>query len=235
METILPTKYVFNTNHVLTKDKAHVSIWDKIPYWLYIMLWIGVMFLLLVLADFLVSDLVNDLINYKGVSIKKLGRCLVFWLFFGLALISGSLANKLPSNRPYDPDCQFKLLSRSNLIVMQDRTDYPKRENETKGYSYQLYIEKPAISGNLFCLAISKDGQVNFIDNTKIGELFASYCNYIQKHHLTDKFINTLYFVKDPNTTDANGVSQYVLKGDNITLKIKSNKDQTYQIYLVNE
>lgn len=234
METILPTKYVFNKNNVLTKDKMHVGTWNKIPQWLYIMLWLGIMFLLLVLADFLVSDLVNDLINYKGVSIKKLGRCLVFWIFFVLA-ISGFLADGSPNNIPYDPDCQFKLLPKSNLIVMQNLTDCPKRENETKGYSYQLYVENPAISGDLFCLAISKDDQINFIDDTEIGKLFASYCYYAQKHNLTDKFINALYFVKDPNTTDINGVPQYVLKGDGITLKIKSNENIAYQIYAVNE
>lgn len=231
MKTILPIKYVFNTNNVLTKDKAHVGTWDKMPYWIYITLWSSVMFLLWAWAYFLVNDLVNN----KGALIKSHGQCLAFCLLFGIALISAFLANRSPSNRPYDSDCQFKLLPKSNLIVMQNRTDCPKRENEIKEYSYQLYVENPAVSGDLLCLAVSKDGQVNFIDNTEIGKLFASYCYYAQKHHLTDKFINTLYFVKDPNTTDINGVPKYVLKGDGITLKTKLNENTAYQIYTEKE
>lgn len=227
MKTILPIKYVFNTNNALTKDKVHVGTWDKMPYWLYIMLWSGIMFLLWAWAYFLVNDLVNN----KGALIKSYGQCLAFCLLFGLALISAFLADRSPANRPYDSDCQFKLLPKSNLIIMQNRTDCPKRENEIKEYSYQLYVENPAVSGNLLCLAVSKDGQVNFIDNTEIGKLFASYCYYAQKHHLTDKFINTLYFVKDTNTTDINGVPKYVLKGDGITLKTKLNENTGYQIY----
>lgn len=231
MKTILPIKYVFNTNNALTKDKVHVGSWDKIPYWIYIMLWSGIMFLLWVWAYFLVNDLVNN----KGALIKSPDRYLAFCLLLGIALISGFLANRSPSNRPYDSDCQFKLIPKSNLIVMQNRTDCPKRENEIKKYSYQLYVKNPAISGDLLCLAVSKNGQVNFIDNTEIGKLFASYCYYAQKHHLTDKFINVLYFVKDPNTTDINGVSQYVLKGDGITLKSKLNENTVYQIYTEKE
>lgn len=232
MDTILPIKYVFNTNNVLTKDKVHVGVWDKIPYWLYIMLWSGGMFLLWVWAYFLLNDLVSN----KGASIKSLGsRCLAFCLLFGIALIISFLADRSPSNRPYDSACQFKLLPKSNLIVMQNRTDCPKRENEIKEYSYQLYVENPAISGDLLCLAVSKDGQVNFNDNTEIGKLFANYCYYAQKYHLTDKFINVLYFVKDTSTTNINGVPQYVLKGDGITLKIKSNKNTAYQIYTEKE
>lgn len=57
----------------------------------------------------------------------------------------------------------------------------------------------------------------------------------MQKHHLTDKFTKRAYFVKDANVTNANGVSQYVLKGNDITLKIKPNKDQIYQIYTAKE
>lgn len=231
MKTILPIKYVFNTNNALTKDKVHVGTWDKMPYWIYIMLWSGVMFLLWIWAYFLLNDLVSN----KGVLINGSDRCLAFGLLFGIALIISFLADRSPSNRPYDSNCEFKLLPKSNLIVMQNRTDCPKRENEIKEYSYQLYVENPAISGDLLCLAVSKDGQVNFIDNTEIGKLFASYCYYAQKHHLTDKFINVLYFIKDPNMTDINGVPQYVLKGDGITLKIKSNENTAYQIYTEKE
>ena len=226
MDTILPTKYVFNTNNVLTKNKIHVGTWDKIPERLYITFFTSVMFLYCVWADFST--------NNNSISIKYFVLDLIFFSLFGLALIS-VLDDGSPFNSPYDIDCQFKLLPKSNLIVMQSKTDCPKRENEVKGYSYQLYVENPAISGGLFCLAVSKDGQVNFIDNTEIGKLFASYCYYAQKHNLTDKFINALYFVKDPDTTDANGIAQYVLKGDGITLKIKSNENTAYQIYAVNE
>lgn len=226
MATILPTKYVFNTNNVLTKNKIHVGTWDKIPEWLYITFFTSVMFLYCVWSDFSA--------NNNSISIKYFALDLIFFSLFGLALIS-VLANGSPFNSPYDIDCQFKLLPKSNLIVMQSKTDCPKRENEVKGYSYRLYVENSAISGGLFCLAVSKDGQVNFIDNTEIGKLFASYCYYAQKHNLTDKFINALYFVKDPNTTDAYGIAQYVLKGDGITLKIKSNENIAYQIYTVKE
>jgi len=226
MDSILPNSYVFNTNNVLTKNKVHVGTWDKIPEWLYITFFTSVMFLYCVWADFST--------NNNSISIKYFVLDLIFFSLFGLALIS-VLDDGSPFNSPYDIDCQFKLLPKSNLIVMQSKTDCPKRENEVKGYSYRLYVENSAISGGLFCLAVSKDGQVNFIDNTEIGKLFASYCYYAQKHNLTDKFINALYFVKDPNTTDAYGIAQYVLKGDGITLKIKSNENIAYQIYTVKE
>jgi len=37
------------------------------------------------------------------------------------------------------------------------------------------------------------------------------------------------------NVTNANGVFQYVLQGANVTLKIKPDKKQTYQIYAAKE
>ena len=57
----------------------------------------------------------------------------------------------------------------------------------------------------------------------------------MQKHHLSAKFTHKLLFVKDPKTTDANGMPQYVLKGNGITLKAKPNQKQLYHIYTVNE
>lgn len=84
-------------------------------------------------------------------------------------------------------------------------------------------------------LGKAKNNKIFLADKTAANKLFINYFYYVKKHHLEDKFGNELYFEKDPNTTNTNGVPQYVLKGSNITLKFKPAKKQSYHIYAVNE
>lgn len=235
MDTILPTKYSFNNKNVLTQDKMHVGTWDKMPQWLCNVLYAGGAFVLCILTYMLVNfqlwpNHYNAIESFFVVMIA-----LVFSIGVLLCGFENGAFNKLPLHRPYEKDCQFKLLPKSNLVVMQSKADHPKRENETKSYSYQLYVKDLEDDNNLTYLGQIKNNQIKLNDNTKAGDLFTSYYYYIQKHRLTDQFKKILYFVKDPKTTNVNGVPQYILKGDGITLKIRSNENTTYQIYAVKD
>lgn len=157
------------------------------------------------------------------------------WLIY-FELGSGLLTADQPKIRPYQPECVFKLSADSNLLVMQDETKYPNRLNEYQGYPYQLYAVNVKANQPLIYLGKTNNaGQLQLSHATKTSYLFANYYYYIQKHHLADKFDNKLYFVKDPQVTNANDIAQYVLKGDGITLKTESNKNQTNHIYVVTE
>ena len=135
-------------------------------------------------------------------------------------------------NQPYDLNCNFKLRDNSNLIVRQDKKQYPKRVSDQSSKPYRLYVKDPADDTKLIYLGqTTKKDQLVLADTNDVNRLFASYYNYVQKQHLNDKFTHKLYFVKDPKVVNANGLTQYVLKGDGITLKIKPDNKQSYHIY----
>lgn len=137
--------------------------------------------------------------------------------------------------KPFDDDCEFRLHENSNLIVKQIENDSPIVGNEKKGYDYKFYVKDTTKPDHLIYLGQTKKKEIFLDDKTNTSQLFTNYYYYVQKHHLNDKFTKELYFEKDPNTTNANGVPQYVLKGTGITLKIRMQKNQKYQIYTVKE
>ena len=235
METILPTAYVFNNKSVVTRDKMYIEARDRIPTRCLIFLEIGFIGFLCLLSP--IVYVIGRLAGFGNFGCTATAvLVLVAGILVSIALgMDFIFDNPSPWDRPYRSDCQFKLLPESNLIVLQDKSNYPEYENEAKSYPYQLYVKDANKANSLSYLGQIKNNQIRLNDDTKAGDVFTSYYYYAQKHHLTAKFKRVLYFVKDPNVTDINGVPQYILKGDGITLKMKPDKEPVYQIYAVNE
>lgn len=237
MNSILPLKYVFNNSNVLTPSRTNLSWFDKLPQWL---IWSIILGSLLILTlIFYISVFLENIPTEKMRNVVfSLSMTMVSIVFIKLADYTTNNFTTLNNayNRPYEANCNFKLHDNSNLIVRQDKKQYPGKVSDQSSKPYRLYVKDPADDTKLIYLGqTTKKEQLVLADINDINRLFASYYNYVQKQHLNDKFTNELYFVKDPKTTNANGLMQYVLKGDGITLKIKPDKRQAYQIYTVKE
>lgn len=227
MNSFLAKGYFFNNQNVLTPDRTYTDFMSTIPTWL--MASLALFFIIIFLCEFIVLIVIESK-KHKVRHGLEAGACFVL-IVGALALLmkgTGGFSND-PNKEPYDESCEFRLTKHSNLIVKQNEKDHPKRQNDHIAHPYQLYFRID--NKKLVCLARSNGKQIQLNDDTKITDLFTNYYYYVQKHHLTHKFTKHAYFVKDTAVTNANGVPQYVLKGDNITLRIKPNKDQTYQIY----
>lgn len=236
MNSILPIFYNFRAENVLTPNRTNLSLIDKIPKWVGLI----VLFILVFLAICMLIDgtqhvdaLQNALEIIVGIA------CIAFVGVSGFDLYQHTdhfttLGD--PVQQPYNLNCNFKLRSNSNLIVRQVKQAHPLKASDQSNYPYSFYVKSQDGNNALIYLGkISESGQPVLSDTNNVNKLFASYYNYIQKHHLNDKFAQNLFFVKDAQVTDANGIAQYVLKGDGITLKMKPDKKQAIHIYAVNE
>ena len=231
MNQVLPRNYVFNAQQALTPNKTNGHFWKRLSFKLKWTSYDSIPFLMSIIL--LIQFYGNHANNITYLFLALLLIITGCWLIC-FELGSGLLTTDQPKTRPYQPECVFKLSANTNLLVMQDKTNYPNSLNEHKGYPYQLYVVNVKSKQPLIYLGKTNNtGQLQLSHANKTSRLFADYYYYVQKHHLSDKFANKLYFVKDPNATAANGVPQYVLKGNGITLKIKPDKDQTDQIYAV--
>lgn len=225
MNTFLPSSYVFNTNNVLTPSKMDINDWSiflrqyQTPLIVIIFIFTFVMFLLMTIA-----------------AIKQMKKTAIAILFLTvLSIIMYPIAFSPILGKPFDDDCEFRLHENSNLIVKQIENDSPIVGNEKTGYDYKFYVKDTTKPDHLIYLGQTKKKEIFLDDKTNTSQLFTNYYYYVQKHHLNNKFAKKLYFEKDPNTTDVNGVPQYVLKGTGITLKIRMQKNQKYQIYAEKE
>lgn len=231
MNQILPSSYVFNAQQVLTPNKINGHFGKRLSPKLKWICYDSIPFLMsmILLIQFYVDHANNITYLFLALLLIITGCWLIYF-----ELGSGLLTTDQLKTRPYQPECVFKLSANTNLLVMQDKTNYPNSLNEHKGYPYQLYAVNAKANQPLIYLGKTNNtGQLQLSHANKTSRLFADYYTYLQKHHLNDKFVNKLYFVKDPNATNVNDIAQYVLKGNGITLKIKPDKDQTYQIYAV--
>lgn len=233
MNQVLPRNYVFNAQQALTPNKVNGHFWKRLSPKLKWLFYDSIPFLMsMILLIQFYSNHANNITYLFSALLLIITGC---WLIY-FELGSGLLTADQPKIRPYQPECVFKLSADSNLLVMQDETNYPNRLNEHQGYPYQLYAVNAKANQSLIYLGKTNNvGQLQLSHATKTSYLFANYYYYMQKHHLNDKFANKLYFVKDPQVTNANDIAQYVLKGDGITLKTESNKNQTNHIYVVTE
>ena len=225
MNTFLPNSYVFNKNNVLTPSKMDINDWSifsrqyQTPLGVIILIFIFVMVILMVIAAM--------------EQMKKIWIAIFFLTVVSVGLYLIAFSPIL--GKPFNDDCEFRLHENSNLIVKQIENDSPIVGNEKKGYDYKFYVKDTTKPDHLIYLGQTKKKEMFLDDKTNTSQLFTNYYYYVQKHHLNDKFSKKLYFVKDPNTTDVNGVQQYVLKGTDITLKIRMQKNQKYQIYAEKE
>ena len=237
MDTFLPNSYVFNTNNVLTPSRTNLNWLDKLPQWLVWSIILGSL-LILTLICYISVFLENIPTEKMRNVVFSLSMTFVSITFIGLA---NSVTNHFTTlnnayNQPYDLNCNFKLRDNSNLIVRQDKKQYPGKVNDQNSKPYRLYVKDPTDNTELIYLGqTTKKDQLVLADTNNVNRLFASYYNYVQKQHLNNKFTHKLLFVKDPKVINANGLTQYVLKGDSITLKIKPDKRQSYQIYAEKE
>lgn len=216
MNSILPLKYVFNSKNVLTPDRTHigpVTNFVKSHY-----------------ATIIISVLALIVIIFLALMVLNRTVLTVIMFIMSFIYLSSVFINNYDS---YESDCEFALTANSNLIVKPDENNHPHYENETKGYPYRIYIKDPEKYHKLLYLGRMKGKHLYLANKNAANKLFINYYYYAQKQHLTDKFKNKIYFVKDPKTTNANGVPQYVLKGDDITLKTKMPKQQKEQVYAV--
>lgn len=232
MNTFLPMFYNFKPENVLTPNRANLSWIARMPEWVnLVVLILGIIFVIICLF---IGFSKNDL------SIRIMGYMCVLALIAGGVMLSHKTKQFTTLNNsvtePYKLNCNFKLRDNSNLIVRQVKKRHPVNANEPNGYPYRLYVKDETNGNKLIYLGqTNESGQFILTKTNNVNALFASYYNYVQKHHLNDKFTQKLLLVKDPVARDANGVPLYVLKGNDITLKIKPDKNQKYQIYTVKE
>lgn len=231
MKTILPVDYMFSSQNVLTPDRMAVGFRDEMTYIqsIYVYWGIFIVFYLLMAFYFMLKE-GDDITTAFKRSIIALVFPSIITLCISLSIGNPDRLNQ-PIDRQYENNCEFRLSSDSNLVVKQDKHKHPIYKNENTRYPYRLYVKDNSKDDKLIYLGQTDGRQVNLNDSTKTSKLFTAYYYYVQKHHLNNRFNHKLYFEKDPNVLDADGVPQYVLKGDGITLKIKPNKASTYQIY----
>lgn len=218
MNSILPLKYVFNSKNVLTPNRTHigpVTNFVKDHY-----------------ATIILSVLALIVIIFLALMVLNRTVLTVIMFIMSFIYLSSVFINNYDS---YESDCEFALTANSNLIVKPDENNHPHYENETKGYPYRIYIKDPEKYHKLLYLGRMKGKHLYLANKNAANQLFINYYYYAQKQHLTDKFKNKIYFVKDPKTTNNNGVPQYVLKGDGITLKTRMPKQQKEQVYAVKD
>lgn len=229
--SFLPNSYVFNTHNVLTPKRTILGLYHKQPMAL-IFCELALICIVLAIFCFILNKIYKNKIRAftHGIG-NALGAILLIAAF--LILLPVFVTQQYPA---YALNCDFKLHDNSNLIARQDKNHRPFGYNEKQAYPYRLYVKNTANNNQLIYLGqANKQKEIFLDDNSKTSELFASYCNFIKKHNLSDKFKQKLYFIRDNSVTDANGIAQYVLKGDGITLKMKPDKKHAYQIYAVNE
>lgn len=229
MNTILPKGFNFSSGKVLTPNRIEIDDFSlflnknigAIAVIGLILFVVGLMVgLLLLLAE-------KDTLSFAGL--------IVF--FLGLVTVLSTVPLSIDNPHRFDDNCEFSLQPNSNLIVKQDTSGdnsygdmYPITGKENRLYPYKVYV-KNNISGKLIYLGHAKHNKVFLNDETATGKLFVKYNQYIDEHNLRDKFAKTLKFERDSSIKDADGFPQYVLKGDGITLKVKSFEKQRYEVY----
>lgn len=241
METILPKGFVFDSTKALTPNRMDIK-----PLHLFIRQYKEVICQLLIILVILL------IVSFCWVSMRKHLSDGIKVAIAGADILIGSaillmfVGLNFTSDHTFGKNCEFHLTQNSNLIVKQytktentikgkesylDFGDYPKNDHEKKAYPYKVYV-KDKIGNKLVYLGKVKNNRVSLDYKSDVSKTFVSYCNYINIHHLNDKFTKTLKFERDPHLLDVDGLPQYVLKGDGITLKAKPLQAHKYKIYV---
>lgn len=247
MNPILPKGFVFDSSKALTPDRIDGDTFYKFASFAYhnkieTILILGALILIFgIIALIAIRSRTDSILNFLLLVFSACISAISIFVMGSLIFCSSQFYN----------DCEFKFKPNSNLIVKQNVSGNvdavhhvniysydPKQENqpvfdhEDNAYPYKVYV-KDNLSDKLVYLGqVKRNKKVLLNYETAAGRTFAMYCNYIDAHHLNDKFTKTLKFKRDPRLLNADGVPQYVLKGDGITLKVKSLQPQKYQVYV---
>lgn len=230
MDQVLPKNYIFNSQYIYDSSGINSNILSKIRVW---QIW------LVLAAIFLLGFLLIK--NSKGKSSvyalksKNTGEGFIILGIVAFILCIGFNTNVInpkkfnqPLCRPYDENSLFRLRFDANIMIKQDKTNYPNTMSDSKAYPYRFYSYNNGSTPeyDLFYLGYTKNNKIYFNKSNKAGKTFAEYYNYIKKHHLAKKFkyyFNYRFF--------GNKVSSSTLIGHNIILGAKVNKNKKIKIY----
>lgn len=236
MNTFLPNGYAFDKMNLVNQSKANRIVpFNSInqQQWLIIGIIVWSALLIFAVGCFLFYYTAKS--KHEKFKILGIASAVIIFSVTGIQMLriqhsakAGTLNDS--ANRAYKEECLFKLHNKSNLVVGQDKNNYPTYLNDQRKYPYKLYYQD-AHDQKLISLGTVKDGKF-MMANNKTAYLFASYNNYIVKHHLTDKFKNKAMWHLSDKYLDNNGLPQMVLEGDGTALAIKPAKtaQQIYQV-----
>lgn len=230
MNTILPESFDFNSGKVLTPDRINtndIGIFLSQHARGILATGIVLLFLALVLYVIVIGTDLSTTADFICSISSAVAAIIGFVMIMVVAIGTGT-----GEQHKFNNNCEFSLQPNSNLIVKQDTSsgNHPITGKENRPYPYKVYVRNN-ISNELVYLGGATNNKVFLNDKTTAGKLFIKYNQYINEHNLRDKFTNTFKFERDASIKDADGLPQYVLKGDGITLKAKSFEKQRYQIY----
>lgn len=231
MNTILPNSFDFNNGKVLTPDRINtndIGIFLSQHARGILATGIVLLFLALVLYVIVIGTDLSTTADFICSISSAVAAIIGFVMIMVVAIGTGT-----GEQHKFNNNCEFSLQPNSNLIVKQDTSsgNHPITGKENRPYPYKVYVRNN-ISNELVYLGGATHDRVFLNDKTTAGKLFIKYNQYINEHNLRDKFTNTFKFERDASIKDADGLPQYVLKGDGITLKAKSFEKQKYQVYV---
>lgn len=231
MNTILPESFDFNSGKVLTPDRINtndIGIFLSQHARGILATGIVLLFLALVLYVIVIGTDLSTTADFICSISSAVAAIIGFVMIMVVAIGTGT-----GEQHKFNNNCEFSLQPNSNLIVKQDTSsgNHPITGKENRPYPYKVYVRNN-ISNELVYLGGATHNKVFLNDKTTAGKLFIKYNQYINEHNLHDKFTNTFKFERDASIKDADGLPQYVLKGDGITLKAKSFEKQKYQVYV---
>ena len=225
MNEILPKNYVFDPKYIYNPSGMNNGLLDRMRVW-QVWLILGAIFLIgfLFIKNSRTQRSVYALkLKTSGEGLFVLGAVLtIFCISFSRNVINPTKFNQ-SLRRPYNEECIFNLNGFSNIVVKQDKTDYPGTFNQTKGYPYRFYVgdfDNPTYLGHV------KNNKIYFDKTSKAGKLFSKYYYYIKKHHLAKKIRANFEFKFVPNN-----IEKSTLSGGRITLGARLTKKKKIKIY----
>lgn len=225
---MLPKSFVFTINHMNQPLEAYDRILDRMRVW-QVWLILGAIFLI---GYLFIRNSRNQNSAY-ALKLKTIGQgTFVFGVVLAIFCISFSTNVIKPTkfnqafHRPYDENSLFLFNLDSNIVVKQDKSDYPGIINDKKGYPYRFYVTNlENINNSPTYLGYVKNSKIHLNKKNKAGKLFSKYYSYIKKHHLVKKFKHGFVF---EYSSKINGST---LTGSRVTLGAKLTKHKKIKIY----
>lgn len=225
---MLPKSFVFTINHMNQPLEAYDRILDRMRVW-QVWLILGAIFLI---GYLFIRNSRNQNSAY-ALKLKTIGEgtfvfgvvLVIFCISFSTNVIKPTKFNQA-FHRPYDENSIFLINLDSNILIKQDKSDYPGIINDKKGYPYRFYVaDIENINNSPTYLGHVKNGKIYLNKKNKAGKLFSKYYYYIKKHHLVKKFKHGFEFKYNPK------INSSTLTGSRVTLGAKLTKHKKIKIY----